>query len=110
MKPTIKIAELTIVRKITDQELALHLDTCLRPSDPGLLAGTLGHIAGLRGFSQLSRDTGIRRTTLYRILSIHADPSFSDMLKVVAALGFKLHFEAIAVEPAWVGESVTRAN
>ena len=92
----IKISE--VVRRTTDKEQAIHLDNCLRSSDPGLLAGTLGSMARIKGFTQLSRDTGIRRTTLYRILSMEADPSFSDILKVAVALGFRMHFEATAAE------------
>lgn len=81
-----------------DKALALHLENCLRESDPGLLAAALKPIARLNGFTHLSRETGIRRTTLYRILSIDADPSFSDILKITRALGFKLHFEAISAQ------------
>jgi probable addiction module antidote protein len=82
----------------TDKELALHLESCLRDSDPGLLAAALKPIARMKGFTHLSRATGIRRTTLYRILSIDADPSFSDILKVSRALGFNLRFEAISAQ------------
>lgn len=107
MNPT-NSSELTIARRITNKALAIQLNNCLRPSDPGLLAGMLGHIASIKGFSQLSRDTGIRRTSLYRILSINADPSFADVLRVIEALGFSLHFEAVAMETASINEPVTK--
>jgi probable addiction module antidote protein len=83
---------------LAEKELALFLDSCLRENAPGLLPEALRHIALLKGFTALSRDTGIRRTSLYRLLSLEADPSFSDILKITRALGFKLHFEALSTQ------------
>mgnify|MGYP003410003058 FL=1 len=79
------------------KELALHLRNCMRENDPGLLAAALGAVARAEGFTKLSRDTGIRRTTLYRLLTIDAAPSFSTILKVASALGVKVYFEAASV-------------
>ena len=84
------------VDPVAEKELALYLESCLRENDPGLLPEALRHIARLKGFTALSRDTGIRRTSLYRLLSLESDPSFSDILKITRALGFKLHFEALS--------------
>lgn len=84
-------------KHIALDELAVHLENCLRETDPGLLAAALGRMARAKGVTQLSRDTGIRRTTLYRVLSIDADPSFSAILKVARALGFRLRFEVLPV-------------
>ncbi|MFJ3368233.1 addiction module antidote protein [Pseudomonas sp. NPDC086251] len=82
---------------ITDEELAIHLQNCLRPSGPDLLEGALGHIARYKDLTQLTRASGNRRTSLLRMLSIHADTSFSDVFTVTCALGFRMHFEAISM-------------
>ena len=47
-----------------------------------------------RGMSQLARDTGISREGLYKALSPSGNPEFSTVLKVIKALGLKLHTTA----------------
>jgi probable addiction module antidote protein len=44
--------------------------------------------------SQLARDTGISREGLYKALSPSGNPEFSTVLKVIKALGLKLHTTA----------------
>jgi DNA-binding phage protein len=41
--------------------------------------------------TQLARDTGIGRESLYKALSGQGNPSFATILKVVHALGVRLH-------------------
>ncbi|MDR6918894.1 putative addiction module antidote protein [Pseudomonas sp. 3296] len=105
MRQSIISGQGQVVDPIADKELARHLESCFRESDPGLLPGALRHIAQFKGFTELSRDTGIRRTTLYRLLSRDAAPSFSDILKVTRALGFKLRVEALSALEAQNNES-----
>lgn len=75
----------------TDEEMAMYLDACLEEGDPPLIAHALGVIARARGMSQLARETGISREGLYRALSSDGNPEFATILKVVRALGFRLH-------------------
>ena len=44
--------------------------------------------------AQLARDTGLGRESLYKALSGEGNPSFATILKVMRALGLKLHVEA----------------
>jgi len=48
-----------------------------------------------RGMAQLSQDTGLGRESLYKALSDGAKPRYDTVLKVVRALGVKLHAEPI---------------
>lgn len=80
------------------EELVLYLASCIREDDPGCLAAALRALARIEGFTKLSKATGIRRTSLYRVLSAKADPSFSDLLKVTRALGFRLCIEALPLQ------------
>ena len=41
--------------------------------------------------SQVARDTGLSRESLYRALSGEGNPEFGTLLKVAKALGLKLH-------------------
>jgi probable addiction module antidote protein len=41
--------------------------------------------------TQLARETGLGRESLYKALSPNGNPEFSTILKVVQALGLRLH-------------------
>lgn len=80
----------------SDADMAAYLDACLEEAgdDPAFIAHALGVIARARGMSQLARDTGLARENLYKALSAEGNPEFGTILKVVKALGLKLHAEA----------------
>lgn len=77
----------------TEKEMATYLDACFQEAgdDPAFIAHALGVIARARGMTQLARDTGISREGLYRALSAEGNPEFSTIMKVVHALGLRLH-------------------
>ena len=75
----------------TEEEMALYLEACLEEGDPALIAHALGVIAKARGMSQLARDTGLSRESLYKALSGEGNPEFATVMKVVKALGLRLH-------------------
>lgn len=80
----------------TPEEMAAYLDAWLEeaPEDAAGIAKALGDIARARGMSQVAKDTGLSRESLYRALSADGNPSFATVLKVARALGVKLHAEA----------------
>ena len=80
----------------TDEEIAAYLDAVLEEAgdDPKVIAHALGVIARARGMSQLARDTGVKRESLYRALSAEGNPEFATIWKVIRALGIRLHAEA----------------
>jgi probable addiction module antidote protein len=47
-----------------------------------------------KGMTQVAKDAGLSRESLYRALSAEGNPSFATVLKVARALGVKLHAEA----------------
>jgi probable addiction module antidote protein len=51
----------------------------------------LGDIARAKGMSQIARDTGLGRESLYKALSPEGNPEFGTIMKVVTALGLQLH-------------------
>jgi probable addiction module antidote protein len=79
----------------TPQDMAAYLEATLEMSagDAAAIAKALGHIARARGMSQVARDAGLSRESLYKALSGDRNPDFQTILKVVAALGLKLHAE-----------------
>lgn len=80
----------------TPEEMAAYLEACIEESDgdAAFIAKALGDIARARGMSQVARDTGLSRESLYKALSGERSPGFDTILKVVHALGLKLHAEA----------------
>lgn len=77
----------------TEEDIALYFDACLEedPGDGSLIRAALGDIARARGMSQLARDTGLAREGLYKALSAEGNPEFTTVMKVIKALGLKLH-------------------
>lgn len=77
----------------TDEDMALYLDACLEEAgdDTAFITKALGDIARARGMSQLARDTGLAREGLYKALSADGNPEFATIMKVIKALGLKLH-------------------
>lgn len=80
----------------TEEEMALYLEACLEEGDAALIAHALGVIAKARGMSQLARDTGLSRESLYKALSGEGNPEFATVMKVVKALGFQFHASPMA--------------
>jgi probable addiction module antidote protein len=64
----------------------------------GELARALGDIARAKGMTQVAKETGLSRESLYRALSADGNQSFATVLKVTKALGLRLHACAAAVE------------
>jgi probable addiction module antidote protein len=77
----------------TPEEMALYLDACIEEADGDatFIAKALGDIARARGMSQVAKDSGLSRESLYKALSGERAPSFDTILKVTKALGVKLH-------------------
>lgn len=80
----------------TPQEMAAYLDAWLEeaPEDASGIARALGDIARAKGMSQVAKEAGLSRESLYRALSADGNPSFATVLKVARALGVKLHAAA----------------
>ena len=80
----------------TTEEMAAYLDAWLEeaPDDAAGIARALGDIARAKGMTQVAKDAGLSRESLYRALSADGNPTFATVLKVARALGVKLHAEA----------------
>ena len=77
----------------TPEEMAAYLDAWLEeaPDDVGGITRALGDIARAKGMSQVARDAGLSRESLYKALSEDGNPSFATVLKAAKALGVKFH-------------------
>ena len=76
----------------SDEDIVLYLQACMGEAgdDAAFIAKALGVVARAKGMSQLAKDTGLGRESLYKALSGEGNPSFATILKVKHALGIKL--------------------
>jgi len=81
-----------------DQAIAEYLEEAMKiameDSDPSFLAVALGTVARARGMSQIARDAGLSRESLYKALGSEGNPEFGTVLKVLQALGLKLSIQS----------------
>jgi probable addiction module antidote protein len=75
----------------SEEDMAAYLEAALEEGDPALIAAALGDIARAKGMTQVAKEAGLGRESLYKALSPAGNPEFATILKVIAALGLKLH-------------------
>ena len=80
------------------EDIAAYLEAVLEDGDPALITAALGDVARSKGMTQISRDTGLGRESLYKALSIEGNPEFATILKVFQALGLRLQVTAVESE------------
>ena len=71
----------------TPEKMAAFLEACLEEAD-----GDASFIA--KGMAQVAKEAGLSRESLYEALSGERSLDFDTILKVVGALGLRLHAEA----------------
>ena len=74
-----------------EEDMVAYLEAALQEGDPALVAAALGDIARAKGITQIARDTGLGRESLYKALSPEGNPELGTVLKVIRALGLRLH-------------------
>ncbi|MBD2091383.1 putative addiction module antidote protein [Microcoleus sp. FACHB-1515] len=78
----------------TKEDIAAYLEAALEEGDSALIVAALGDIARSRGMTQIARETGLGRESLYKALSTEGNPEFATVLKVLKALGLRLQVVA----------------
>jgi probable addiction module antidote protein len=79
----------------TKEDMAAYLEAALEDGNPQLIAAALGDIARSKGMTQIARETGLGRESLYKALSPEGNPEFSTILRVFQALGLRLHVTSV---------------
>jgi probable addiction module antidote protein len=79
----------------SEEDIVAYLQACFEeaPDDAPFIAKALGIVARARGMTQLAKDTGMGRESLYKALSGDGNPSFSTVIKVMHALDLKFSIE-----------------
>ncbi|WGZ92708.1 MAG: putative addiction module antidote protein [Candidatus Thiothrix putei] len=77
-----------------EDTVAAYLSEALEDPDPDTFLMAVRTVARARGMAQLAKDSGLGRESLYKALTPGAKPRYDTMMRVVRALGVKLHAEA----------------
>ena len=78
-----------------EETIAAYLTAALDDPDPDAFLVAVKTVARARGMTQLAKDTGLGRESLYKALSPGSKPRYETVMKVVRALGVKLQAGAI---------------
>jgi probable addiction module antidote protein len=73
-----------------DQTIGAYLTAALEDSNPEVFLTALRDVARARGMTQLAKDAGLGRESLYKALTAGAKPRYDTLLKLLQALGVKL--------------------
>lgn len=98
---SVKVSKWDLAATFRDSaDMAHFLDTVLEEAaatgDYSLLPETIGALARARGMTEIARETGLSRESLYKALSEEGNPSFATVMKVLQALSIELHAKAKA--------------
>ena len=74
----------------TQEDIVAYFEAALEDGDSQLIASVLGDIARSKGMTEIARETGLGRESLYKALSPNGNPEFATVLKVIRALGIRL--------------------
>jgi probable addiction module antidote protein len=75
----------------TEEDMVAYLEAALEEDDAATVATALGDIARAKGMTQVAREAGLGRESLYKALSADGNPELATVMKVVRALGLSLH-------------------
>ncbi len=79
----------------SQEAIAEYLSQVLADGDQDELYRVMGYIAKAKGMTQISKDTGLGRASLYKTLMPGAKPKFETIMKVMSALGLTLKADSV---------------
>lgn len=77
------------------QAMADYLSEALATDDPGFICDALDTIARAKGMTQVAKETGLSRESLYKSLSGTTKPEFDTIRKVISSFGLRLVAEPV---------------
>lgn len=81
----------------TNESIQAYISAALETGDAQYIASTIGTVARAKGMSQLAKETGLSRESLYKTFSDKGNPNLKTLLAVTKALGVSLSAQTIAV-------------
>lgn len=78
-----------------EEVIAAYLTEAVQDEDPAMFMHALAHVAKARGMTQVAKDAGLGRESLYKALAPGAKPRYETIAAVMRALKVKI---AVAAE------------
>ena len=78
----------------SDEAVAEFIDAALETGEPAVLIRALGEVARAQGMAQVAKRSGLGRESLYKALQPSSHPRLETIMRVVQALGVRLHASA----------------
>jgi len=76
------------------EAIAAYVEAAFEDGDPALIAAVIGDVARARGMTQLAKEAGVSRETIYKAFSKGGNPTLETLTGVIRALGLKLTVRA----------------
>jgi len=83
----------------SDEAISEYLSQVMADGDNEEFLRAIGHIARARGISQIAKDTGMGRESLYKAFAPGSKPRFETVVKVLHAIGLELTARPAHVNP-----------
>jgi probable addiction module antidote protein len=96
-EPVLGPSSTPVLATKSDDELVAEINAALTACEPASVLDALGSLAKTHGMSQVAKDAGLARESLYRSLNLGDNPEFATVLKVMASLG--LHLTVSKTQP-----------
>jgi len=80
----------------SDEAVAAYMEAAFETEDPAFIVHAFAIAARAKGMTQIAKDAGLSRESLYRALGENGNPELATVLKVAKALGLRL--TAVAAE------------
>jgi len=91
----LKITNFDIAQYLDDKDvIAEYLSQILEDGNIDELLEALGNIAKAKGMSQIAKDTGLGRESLYKTFHKGTKPKFDTIMKIMESLGVKMKVSA----------------
>ncbi|OFS82461.1 hypothetical protein RP300_00811 [Oligella urethralis] len=79
----------------TQEDIQLFLEECLSDDDPNTFIEALGFLIKKHGVSEIARESGLNRESLYKVINGKSKPQWETVFKVFRALHFKFHPQSL---------------
>lgn len=91
-----RIAPFDVADHLDSEEMiAEYLSVALEDPDPDMFLAAVRAVARARGMTQLARDAGLGRESLYKALVPGAKPRYDTVLKLMHALGVQFKVQPV---------------
>ena len=74
-----------------EKVIAEYISAALENENPNVLLAAIADVAKVRGMTQLAKDSGLGRESLYKALAPGAKPRYDTVMKLLRGLGIELH-------------------